>query len=100
LRILPRKPSPDTRGLSLGLEELPERTAELLSKHQGTLALNCLFEISDGVAKALSKHQGKLQFDILEEISSKGAGFLHGHGNVETSIDLEQIANCRDDEED
>jgi hypothetical protein len=59
-----------------------------------------LTELSEATAKILAGHQGKLQSDILEEISSKGAGFLHRHGNVETYLDLEEIANSRDGEED
>jgi hypothetical protein len=59
-----------------GLSELSDAAAESLSKHEGDLDLSGLTELSDEAAKSLAMHRGKLQLASLTSLSEVAANVL------------------------
>jgi len=62
-----------------GITELSANTATALSKHKGPLILDGLTELSADTATALSKHKGPLSLDGLTELSADTATALSKH---------------------
>ena len=63
-----------------GLDNLSDKAAEALAKHQGrSLRLDGLTSLSDKAAEALAKHQGSLHIRGLGNLSDKAAEALVKH---------------------
>ena len=59
-------------------DEIEDKAAEMLSKHQGDLWLGGLKSMSDAGAESLSKHEGDLSMD-LDNVSESAAAILRKH---------------------
>ena len=66
------------------------RAAENLSKHEETLSLDGVTELSDAAAESLGKHDGYLKLDGLASLSDAAAESLSNHkGSL--SLDLDAL---------
>ena len=101
LSMLPELPADSAAILAehrgeLSFEDVPGLTdsaAIALSKHRGPLRLDGIAEVSDSVAQALSRHQDEVDLYGLVSLSIDAARAFLRHGNVNTQIDLEELAN-------
>jgi len=69
--------------LLLGMQSLPDKTAQILGNHEGTLGLFFVESLSEKAAEHLANNQGDLLLDSLTSLSGPVATALSKHeGNL------------------